>query len=74
MKLFVIVLYLKLGTQLFMHPVQVTEQQCEDPYETKLLEHRVVKDGSAELDRFFYHGYMVVGSYCAGLLGSIENK
>jgi len=56
-----------------MHPVQVTEEQCKDPHEENLFEYRLVKDGDAELDRYFYYDYVVFGSYCAGLIGSIEN-
>ena len=41
--------------------------------EENLFEYRVVKDGDAELDRYFYYDYVVFGSYCAGLIGSIEN-
>ena len=57
-----------------MHPVQVTEEQCEDPYEHNVFQFRTIlnKDG-VELDRFFYYDYVVFGSYCAGLLGAIEN-
>lgn len=74
MKLFVLILYLGVGSELYMmHPVQVTEEQCNDPHEQNLFEHRVIKDGDAELDRFFYYDYVVFGSYCAGLIGSIEN-
>jgi hypothetical protein len=73
-KLFVLILYLGVGSELYMmHPVQVTEEQCNDPHEQNLFEHRVIKDGDAELDRFFYYDYVVFGSYCAGLIGSIEN-
>ena len=74
MKLFVLLLYLGVGSELYMmHPVQVTEEQCKDPHEENFFEHRVIKDGDAELDRFFYYDYVVFGSYCAGLIGSIEN-
>ena len=74
MKLFVLILYLGVGSELYMmHPVQVTEEQCNDPHEQNLFEHRVIKDGDAELDRFFYYDYVVFGSYCAGLIGSVEN-
>ena len=74
MKLFVLILYLGVGSELYMmHPVQVTEEQCNDPHEQNLFEHRVIKDGDAELDRFFYYDYVVFGSYCAGLIGAIEN-
>jgi len=73
-KLFVLILYLGVGSELYMmHPVQVTEEQCNDPHEQNLFEHRVIKDGDAELDRFFYYDYVVFGSYCAGLIGSVEN-
>jgi|TARA_B100001094_G_C17971195_1_gene690383 hypothetical protein len=73
-KLFVLILYLGVGSELYMmHPVQVTEEQCKDPHEENLFEYRVVKDGDAELDRYFYYDYVVFGSYCAGLIGSIEN-
>ena len=74
MKLFVLILYLGVGSELYMmHPVQVTEEQCNDPHEQNLFEHRVIKDGDAELDRFFYYDYVVFGTYCAGLLGAVEN-
>ena len=74
MKLFVLILYLGVGSELYMmHPVQVTEEQCNGPHEQNLFEHRVIKDGDAELDRFFYYDYVVFGSYCAGLIGSVEN-
>jgi hypothetical protein len=75
MKLFVLILYLGVGSELYMmHPVQVTEEQCEDPYEHNVFQFRTIlnKDG-VELDRFFYYDYVVFGSYCAGLLGAIEN-
>ena len=75
MKLFIIVLFLGTGSDLaFMHPVQVTEEQCEDPYTHNLFEHRIIQQGNAQLDRYFYKDYTVFGSYCAGLLGAIENK
>ncbi len=75
MKLFVLILYLGVGSELYMmHPVQVTEEQCEDPYEHNVFQFRTIlnKDG-VELDRFFYYDYVVFGSYCAGLIGAIEN-
>lgn len=56
-----------------MHPVQVTEEQCQDPHEHNLFEHRIIKYGDAKLDRFFYYDYVVFGTYCAGLLGAVEN-
>jgi len=75
MKLFIIVLYLGMGPDLmFMHPVQVTEEQCEDPHAHNLFEHKIIYEGEAQLDRYFYKDYVVFGSYCAGLLGAIENK
>lgn len=68
------ILYLGVGSELYMmHPVQVTEEQCQDPHEHNLFEHRIIKDGDAELDRFFYYDYVVFGTYCAGLLGAVEN-
>jgi len=74
-KLFVLILYLGVGSELYMmHPVQVTEEQCQDPHEHNLFEHRtILNKNGVELDRFFYHDYVVFGSYCAGLLGAVEN-
>jgi len=69
-----LILYLGVGSELYMmHPVQVTEEQCQDPHEHNLFEHRIIKDGDAKLDRFFYYDYVVFGTYCAGLLGAVEN-
>jgi len=73
-KSFVLVLYLLISQEpgYMMHPVLVDDAlSCEEPHET-ILEHKIVKDGNANLDRFFYHGYAVFGHHCAGQLNTIE--
>ena len=68
MKTWVIILFLQFNDQAFYHPVMVDEDTCSDPYESSLVQHRIVKDENVvKVDRHFYRSYMVFGHFCAGV-------
>ena len=68
MKLAILVLYLGVGSELYMmHPVQVTEEQCQDQRENNLFQQiTILNENGVEHARCFYNGYLVFTSNCAG--------